>query len=169
MSTHSLRWDLSGRFEHPHWLAHVSGGLADLGISVVTGHAVRRVAGSWEAYLVVDVSGSVVPASDVDVAALAAAPPGPQRAVPLRLSAVSVRRRPDGFLEVEVSAVDELGFLGRLLRRVALLGLHPVEVTVATRNGVVHDRLVLAGIGSKVPSEEIAALVEQVLDGLVVR
>lgn len=168
VSAHGLRWDLSGRFEHPHWLGHVCSGLADVGISVVTGHAVRREAGTWKAHLDVDVSQSLVPPDQVDLAVLAAATARSRDLVPLRLAAVSVSRRTDGFLQVDVSAADELGFLGRLLRRVALLGLHPTEVTVSTRDGVVHDRFVLAGIGLTVPSDQIAALLEQVLTGLLV-
>jgi hypothetical protein len=117
----------------------------------------------------VDVSGSVVPPAEVDLAVLAAEPPRTRDPAPLRLSAFEVSRREDGWLQVEVSAVDDLGFLGRLLRRVSLLTLHPLEVTVATRAGVVHDRLVLAGIGSTVPSEEIQELLEHVLTGLLVR
>ena len=169
VSAHGLRWDLSGRFDHPHWLAHVCSGLADLGISVVTGRAVRRSTGIWDAHLDVDTADALIAPEDVDLAALAVAPERPRESAALGLTAVAVSRRPDGFLVVEVSAADELGFLGRLLRRVSLLTLHPVEVSVATRDGVVDDRLVLSGIGSTVPSDEIGALLEHVLAGLLVR
>jgi hypothetical protein len=169
VSPHGLRWELSGRFEHPHWLAHLCTGLADIGISVVTGHAVRRTTGIWDAQLEVDVTGSAVAPEEVDLVALAAEPPRSREPAPLRLASVEVSRREDGYLVVRVSAVDELGFLSRLLRRVSLLTLHPVEVTVATRAGVVDDRLVLSGIGSHVPSEEIHELLVHVLTGLLVR
>ena len=164
----STRWDLSGTYDHPHWLAHVCSGLADRGFSVLRGHAVRRAAGAWEGHLDVDASGADVPDHEVDVVALAAGVRVTRDLVPLRLASVTVSRLPTGFLQLDVSAPDELGFLGRLLRRVSLLTLYPAEVSVSTRSGVVHDRFVLSGIGSTVPSDEIAVLLEQVLGGCVV-
>jgi hypothetical protein len=163
-----LRWELSGSFPHPHWLAHVCSGLSDLGIAVLTGHAVRRPSGTWKAHLDVDVSRSAVPVSQVDPVALAAVPPRGRDLLPLRLTSAEVVRRDDGLVQLDVTAPDELGFLGRLLRRVALMTLHPVEVSVATRDGRVHDRLVLAGIGATVPGEEVMMLLHRVVSGLVV-
>jgi hypothetical protein len=168
-SVKGLRWELSGQPEHPHWLASVCTGLSELGIDVTAGHALREPGGTWRAHLDVDVSAALVVPDDVDVAALAAQRPQPGDTASMRLSAVDVRRRADGFLLVEVEAPDETGFLGRLLRRVSLLGLYPLEVSVATHGGVVHDRLVLSGIGVTIPSEDVAITVEQVLLGLVVR
>ena len=168
-SVKGLRWELSGRPEHPHWLASVCTGLSEVGIGVVAGHALREPGGTWLAHLDVDVSAALVVPDGVDVAALAAQPPPPGDPASLQLSAVDVRRRADGFLLVEVVAPDETGFLGRLLRRVALLGLYPLEVSVATQDGVVHDRLLLSGIGVTVPSDDVAVTVEQVLMGLLVR
>lgn len=168
-SVKGLRWELSGQPEHPHWLASVCTGLSELGIGVVAGHALREPGGTWRAHLDVDVSAALVVPDDVDVAALAARPLQPGDHTALRLSAVEVRRRADGFLLIEVAAPDETGFLGRLLRRVSLLGLYPLEVSVATQDGVVHDRLVLSGIGVTVPSDDVAVTVEQVLLGLLVR
>ena len=48
---HTERWELSGSFRHPHWLAFLSTALADVGISVVQGHAARGERGVWEGYL----------------------------------------------------------------------------------------------------------------------
>jgi hypothetical protein len=79
-----------------------------------------------------------------------------------------VVRGEDGLVQLDVTAPDELGFLGRLLRRVSLMTLHPVEVSVATHDGRVHDRLVLAGIGATVPSDEVMMLLQRVVSGLVV-
>jgi hypothetical protein len=165
----TTRWDLSGRYQHPHWLAHVCSGLTDRGISVMAGRAARRAAGEWDAHLDVDLSGAVVPTLPEDVHALAAPTRRRNDRVELRLASVRLARLADGFLALDVTAPDELGFLGRLLRRVSLLSLYPVEVQVATHGGTVHDRLVLAGIGSSRPSEDIGEVLEQVLRGHLVR
>ena len=164
----SLRWDLSGTYDHPHWLAHVCSGLADRGFSVLRGQAVRRAAGAWEAHLDVDASRADVPDHEVDLVAMTAGIRATRDVVPLRLASATVSRLPTGFLQLDVSAPDELGFLGRLLRRVSLLSLYPAEVSVSTRSGVVHDRFVLSGIGSSVPNDEVAVLLEQVLGGHVI-
>lgn len=162
-SVQGLRWELSGRTEDADWLANVCCGLARLGISVMTGHAARDAEGSWRAHLDVDVSRAIVDPETVDVAGLAGdCPPHPDGA-PLRLTALDIGRRDDGLLVVQLAAPDELGFLGRLLRELADLELHPVEVAVSTRTGVAHDRLVLSATGGEAPSSEVHALLAHVL------
>ena len=79
------------------------------------------------------------------------------------MTAAGLTRRTDGLLVVDVSAADELGFLGRLLRQVSLFALMPVTVTIATRDGVIDDRLVLAGIGVTAPTPEVVSALEQML------
>jgi len=160
------RWDVSGRYRHPHWLVFLCSGLADRGLSVVDGHAVRRGSDVWEGHLDVDASDAVTEA--VDVAELASTPPaGRDSSVPV-LREATVLRRVDGLLSVDVTADDELGLLGRFLRRVSVLTLLPVEMTIATQGGLVRDRFVLGGIGGRSPSEEVQAQLERVLAGLVV-
>lgn len=162
-SVQGLRWELHGVPDDPHWFAHVCSGLSDLGISVVTGHACRHDDGTWLAHVDVDVAGAVLPPESLDVAALAAPRPRPRDLAWLTLTSAQVNRREDGLLVVEVTAGDELGLLGRLLRRVSMLGLEPVEVSAATRTGIAHDRLVLTGPGGGVPGGGLAVQLEQVL------
>ena len=167
MSLTTTRWDLSGTYDHPHWLAHVCSGLGDRGISVVGGRAVRGAAGAWDAYLDVDTSGAIVPVEEVDVAAIAAGARAGRDPVPLRLTSVEVTRRPDLMLQVDVSAADEIGFLGRLLLRVSLYGLYPSEVEVSTGDGVVRDRVVLTGMGAAIPNETVAQQLSDLLSARV--
>jgi hypothetical protein len=167
-SVQGLRWELWGRPEGPDWLANVCSGLAELGICVVMGHALRDAAGTWRAHLDVDVSRALVDPETVDVASLAVDRPAPRDAAPLRLTALDLGRREDGLLVVQLAAPDELGFLGRLLHELAVLKLHPVEVAITTRTGVAHDRLVLAAGGTDVPSSELQALLSHVLSGFLV-
>jgi hypothetical protein len=165
----TTRWDLSGTYDHPHWLAHVCSGLADRGVSVIAGQAVRRAGGTWDAHLDVDTSRAVVPVAEADVASIAGGARIGRDLVDLRLASAAVTRLPDLMLQVDVSAADELGFLGRLLRRVSLYGLYPSEVRVSTSDGVVHDRLVLTGIGASIPNEGVAQQLADVLSARVLR
>jgi len=164
-SVQGLRWELAGRPEHPDWLTHVCSGLAELGISVVTGHAACDGEGRWRAHLDVDVSRALVDPESVDVASLAEPRPWAGGSAPLRLTALDVGRREDGLLLLQVTAPDELGLLGRLLRELSALKLHPVEVAVSTRTGVAHDRLVLGASSGGVPSSELQTLLGHVLSG----
>ena len=165
----TTRWDLSGTYDHPHWLAHVCSGLGDRGVSVVAGQAVRRAAGAWDAHLDVDTSRAIVPVDEIDVSAIAGGARVGRDVVQLQLMSVEVTRLPDLMLQVDVSARDELGFLGRLLRRVSLYGLYPSEVGVSTGDGVVHDRLVLTGMGASIPNEAVAQQLSDVLSAHVLR
>ena len=169
MSLTTTRWDLSGTYDHPHWLAHVCSGLGDSGIAVVAGQAVRQAGGAWQAHLDVDTSRAIVPVEEVDLAAIAGGARAGRDVVKLQLTSVTVTRLPDLMLQVDVSAYDELGFLGRLLRRVSLYGLYPSEVRVSTGDGVVHDRLVLTGMGASAPNETVAQQLSEVLAAHVVR
>jgi hypothetical protein len=166
-SVQGLRWELAGLPEHPDWLANVCCGLAGLGISVVTGHATHDAGGWWRAHLDVDVTRALVDPESVDVAALEAERQPARSTEPLRLTALDVARREDGLLVVQLAAPDELGFLGRLLRELATLKLHPFEVAVSTRTGVAHDRLVLSAAGGQAPSAEVQALLSHVLSGFL--
>jgi hypothetical protein len=158
-----LRWELSGTPDHPHWLANVCTGLAELGIEVVGGHAAREASGAWVAHLDVDLSDAVVDGESIDVAALAVARPWPVDLDALRLRTADLARRGDGLLVLQLTGADKTGFLGQLLRDVAGLDLDPVEVAGTTRTGVVHLRLVLSGADDAVPSEEQRSGLEDVL------
>jgi hypothetical protein len=144
MSTDLLghQLDLAGSYDHPHWLAFLCSGLSAAGVSVVSGRAVRGAATHWDGHLVV--SG---PMSAIDPMALAATRPVRRDAGRLRLTSYRIERRPDGQLEVDVEAPDELGFFGRLLSRVSLLALVPSEIELATVGSVIQDTVVLGGIG----------------------
>jgi hypothetical protein len=164
-SVQGLRWELSGCPEDPDWLANVCCGLAELGISVVMGHARRDASGWWRAHIDVDVAQARVDPETVDVASLASECPDSRDSASLRLTALDLGRREDGLLVLQLAARDELGLLGRLLHELSTLRLQPVEVAITTRTGVAHDRLVLATSGGEVPSSELQTLLSHVLSG----
>jgi len=145
--------------DHPHWLAFLCAGLARQRFSVVSGTA-RREGRTWTARLDVAGTGPLL----ADPVALASTRPERDAAVP-RLGAYALVRRPDGLLALSVEAPDELGFLGRLLSRVSVLTLLPVEVDIATDAGTVRDRLVLGGIGSGALGEDVHGALDAMLRG----
>lgn len=162
------RLDLAGAFLHPHWLAFLCGGLAGHGVSVVSGTAVRASPLHWEGQLLLDASSARTPVGDLDPVALAALRPAVREAASPRLTSFEARRLADRRLEVEVCGPDELGFLGRLLSRVSLLTLLPAELHISTVRGEVRDRLVLVGIGSGTPGDDVLDALRRLLSGLVV-
>jgi hypothetical protein len=158
--------DLTGVFAHPHWLAFLCGGLAAAGVSVVSGQARRDSPLRWQGRLVLDGRGATTPVTDLDVVALAGTRPMIRDIGSPALTSFQIRRRLDGQLDLQVDAPDELGFLGRLLRRVALLTLVPTEIEIATVRGTIQDRVVLGGIGTAPPSDEVLASLREMLTAL---
>jgi hypothetical protein len=144
------RVDLAGSFPHPHWLAFLCGGLSAHGVSVVSGQAARTGPMQWEGHLLVE--GEF---SDLDIVALAGRRPPMRDAAAPVLSWSVVERRSDGLIYLSLEAPVALGFLGRLLGRMALLTLLPTEVEITTVGGRISDRFVLSGIGSSAPSEDV--------------
>jgi hypothetical protein len=150
--------DLAGTYTHPHWLAFLCSGLSAAGVSVVSGTAVRREGMDWEGHLAV-----TGPMLSVDPAVLAATRPATRDAGRLQLTSYQVGRRADGQLVVTVEAIDELGFLGRLLSRVSLLALVPSAIEIATVGSVGQDTVVLGGIGHARPSDQVRVALEDLL------
>ena len=149
------RVELAGSFAHPHWLAFLCGGLSAHGVSVVSGHAARTGPLLWEGHLLVESDFADLDLSDLDIVALAGRRPPMRDAAAPVLSWSVVERRADGLLYLSLEAPDALGFLGRLLGRMALLTLLPTEVEITTVGGRISDRFVLSGIGSSAPSEDV--------------
>jgi UTP:GlnB (protein PII) uridylyltransferase len=154
---------LDGSFEHPYWLAQLAASLAGDGVSIVGGSAMRTERHAWSASFDLDTS-------------MASATFGPRaiafalRHPPVRTSS-SVRvlswdvqhRQQDGMIGLRVTAEDEVGFLGRLLRRLALLALIPIEMHVATADGRLDDTFVLARVGGVAPSHEVEEALRHLL------
>jgi hypothetical protein len=156
------RLELEGLFSHPHWLAFFCGGLSAAGVAVVSGRAVRTAPMRWEGYFLVE--GSV---EGLDPLALASARPEVRDPAAPRLSSYTLRRRADRQLELQLEAPDALGFLGRLLSRVSLLGLLPSELDIATVGGQIKDTIVLGSIGSGEPPEDLLVALEKMLSRLL--
>jgi hypothetical protein len=157
---------LQGRFYHPHWLAFLLSGLAQFKISLVSGTAQLTEAPlEWDALLRLDFQHSATSPEQIDYGLLAEKP-AVCEASPMQLSTFQITRRPDKALEVRLQGPDQLGFVGRFLTKVSLLGLYPSEVKIDTVAGRISDRIVLNGIAGSPPAETAQAALDTMLRGL---
>jgi hypothetical protein len=154
------RLELAGEFDHPHWLAFLCAGLSAQRFSVVSGRG-RRDGRTWTADFEVVGDGPLL-SDPVELAGRRPVTRDPAAPV---LTSYALSRRADGLLRVELRAPDELGFLGRLLSRVSVLTLLPVELDIATVGGSVQDTIVLGGIGSGTLDDEVQGALDGMLRG----
>ena len=145
---------LSGSL-HAGWAGRLAAGLAARHVSVVRASA-RRSSTRWTAEIVFDLLDPEAEASAIDFLALLAepAPAADDAAAPTLTDARVVRTRRD--VLVELRGVDEVGFLGRVLRAFAELGLFPHEMRVETLGSEVRDVFRLQSAAGEAPPEGVA-------------
>jgi hypothetical protein len=153
---------IKGQFFHPHWVAHLSAGLAGQGVSIMSGRAAEEDDLEWSAQFTLDFQGSAAAPEAVDYVGLAA------KTLPADLAKVSLTRfrlsrRTDQQLELVLEGPDQIGFLGRILMRLSLLAQFPSEMDINTVAGQIKDRIILHGIGGKGPAE----VAKNSLDGML--
>jgi hypothetical protein len=158
---HTLQ--LSGSL-HAGWAGRLAAGLAARHVNVVRATA-RRNATRWTAEIVLDVLDRSVEPSAIDFLALMHDPAPDGEACVTLASHRVVRTRRD--VLVELRATDAVGFLGRVLRVFAALGLYPHEMRVETLGPEVRDRFRLQSATGAVPPEGIVAALRARLDALL--
>lgn len=154
--------DLFGHCHDPHWVAGLFSGLADHGVSIISGHAAQDGQGLWRAQFELDFRDCASDPQQLDYALMMRRAAALDAAMPA-LSSFGLSRRPDRGLELNLRAPDQRGFLGRLLVRISGLALFPVEMEIRTVGGQIDDRLVFRGIGGAVPGEAIPKALESLL------
>ena len=142
------------------WAGRLAAALAARRISVVRGGGARRSGHVWEVELLVEPLDRSVDARALDYLALAHEGHAPEvdEGSALRLHAFSLTRS-DAELVVDVEAVDELGFLDRLLRVFALHGLYPHALHLETRGERVRDQFRLHASSGHAPSLHVCTAV----------
>ena len=158
---------VQGRFTHPHWLAFLFSGLSLAGVSVVSGRAIQNQT-QWNAKCVLDFSGSQTAPESLDYVSLALQRPtssgGAKSPV---LSGFQIARRGDQSLEVWLQGPDQIGFLGRVLGRLSLIMLFPIEIEINTVAGQIRDTIVFRGIGGMAPNDDAQKSLEILLKSCV--
>lgn len=158
---------LKGVFPHPHWIAFLFSGLAESQVSVVSGRALRDDNLQWDTRLMLDFARSQAMPEALDYVALAQRKPSAADMTMPRLSRFETRRTRDNSLEMTLEGPDQIGFLGRLLSRVSLLTLFPIQIEINTVSGAIRDRIVMRGIGGVAPAETSDAALQNLLRSLV--
>jgi hypothetical protein len=149
---------------HPLWADRFTRGIANAGVSILSGVGQLRPAGFWSAEFLVQRQPGGTDPETIDYLTLTREPP-PPFAPPLALDAFDVDGSPDhgGFLHLEVRGPDRVGFLGSLLRTLGELDLVPHEMWIATRYDEARDRFLLATTDGRSPSDEQRQALEAVL------
>jgi hypothetical protein len=158
---------LDGEILHPHWVAFLFSGLGACHVSVVAGQAKQRSIVSWEATFRVDLSRCPTPAKSLNILGMMNQEQLPLNVEIPHLTSYQIVRRPDESLEVRVQGPDQIGFLGRLLAKLCMLGLFPVEMTIDTVAGQVQDSLVFRGIAGVAPNEATRQRLDSLLQSAV--
>ena len=159
---------IEGRFAHPHWISFLFSGLSQQKISIVSGRAEQNARLEWNARFDLDFRLSMAVPRNLDYVAMAEKNPPATDAEMPRLSKFEVKGHARG-IEVLISGPDQVGFLGRLMRKLSLLALFPVEIDIDTVSGVISDRIVLQTIGGGAVSESVRTALGTLLRDLVWR
>jgi hypothetical protein len=158
---------LSGRFT-PGWAGGFARGLTESGLNIESAFAVRDERGLWNAEFELRRTATSLDPAHVDFASLVSAPAMQGILEPIRLLRYTVVR-PKGELRLrlELEASDQIGFLAQMLSQLVFLSLFPVEMTIRTEHGVVHDVFYLTGVGGILPPDHAVAGLRRELDVLL--
>jgi hypothetical protein len=159
---------IAGRFTHPHWMAFLFSGLSAAGVSIISGRAVQNET-QWDARCILDFSGSNTAPEALDFVMLALQRPesSVSSAKSPILSQFQIARRADQSLEVWLHGPDQIGFLGRVLSRLSLIMLFPIEIEINTVAGQIRDYIVFRGIGGMAPNDDAKKSLEILLKSCV--
>jgi hypothetical protein len=153
----------------PSWSGTLAEGLADAGLSLVSGFARKIGPMRWLAEFELDCKEAKQDPLGLDYLELSARTQasGGRRPIVLHSYTVASSEKHAGSLYLEIGGSDRVGFLGSLLTGFAFLSLFPEEMKIATHAGTVHDRFFLTGIGRTAPPAQARQGLEGWLRSLV--
>ena len=158
-------------YQSPGWVGRLAAGLSQHRVGIVRGEAQKVSASSWFSRFELKSAPFARNPFTLDYPALAATEsPHQITATQIALLHFSTRQetQTDGTLQVEVTGVDRLGFLGDLLDYFSMRCLFPVKMTIETEAEKAVDRFFLRGVGGSRPSESITAALRENLERLLV-
>jgi len=153
----------------PSWSGSLAEGLADAGLSLVSGFARKIGPMRWLAEFELDCKEAGQDPLALDYLELVARTQASAGRTPIALHSYTVAssEKHGGSLYLEIGGSDRVGFLGSLLTGFAFLSLFPEEMKIATQAGAVHDRFFLTGTGRTVPPAQARQGLERWLRSLV--
>jgi len=153
----------------PSWSGSLAEGIAEAGLSLISGFARKIGPLRWLAEFELDCKGARQDPLSLDYLELAGRTHAAGGRVPIVLHSytVAASEKHGGSLFLEIEGSDRVGFLGTLLTGFALLSLFPEEMKIATQESVVHDRFFLTGIGRTSPPVQARHGMERWLRSLV--
>jgi hypothetical protein len=153
----------------PSWSGSLAEGLADAGLSLMSGFARKIGPMRWLAEFELDCKEARQDALALDYLELVARTHVSAGRTPIVLHSYTLAssEKHGGSLYLEIGGSDRVGFLGSLLTGFAFLSLFPEEMKIATRAGTVHDRFFLTGIGRTSPPAHAQQGLERWLRSLV--
>jgi len=157
---------LTGHFQHPHWVAFLFTALAAQHISIVSGRALQDANQEWDARFELNFDRSTSTPDALDYIALTGQTSMPADTAQPQLTSYTLTPRASG-LEVQLIGPDQIGFLGRILRRISLLALFPVDIQIATVAGSIKDRITFRAIGGGPVSEGVLSMLDNLLKEMV--
>lgn len=158
-------------YQSPGWVGRLAAGVAQHRIGIVRGEAEKVSASSWLSRFELKSAPFARNPFTLDYTALAATElPRQLTATQIALLGFTIQAgaEGDGTLQVEVTGIDRLGFLGDLLDYFSMRCLFPVKMTIETEAEKAVDRFYLRGVGGSRPSESIAAALKENLERLLV-
>jgi len=153
----------------PSWSGSLAEGLADAGLSLVSGFARKIGPMRWLAEFELDGREAKQDPLALDYLELSARTQTSSGRTPIALHsyAVASSEKHGGSLYLEITGSDRVGFLGSILTGFAFLSLFPEEMKIATHARTVHDRFFLTGIGRTAPNAHARQGLESWLRSLV--
>ncbi len=144
---------IQGRFP-PDWAGNLSSGLSKNRFSIVRGTA-RKVKTSWTAEFEIMPDRFAADPKDIDFLALAQDGTGSDTTHQISLDEFIFGdpASNSGALYLEIKAIDQTGFLGEFLNRLAFFSLFPEQMEIDTEGGRISDRFWIKGVGGSAPSE----------------
>lgn len=158
-------------YQSPGWVGRLAAGVAQHRIGIVRGEAEKVSASSWLSRFELRSAPFAGNPFTLDYATLAATElPRQATATKIALLGFTIQQNidSDGTLQVEVTGVDRLGFLGDLLDYFSMRCLFPVKMTIETEAAKAVDRFYLRGVGGSRPSDSITAALRENLERLLV-
>jgi hypothetical protein len=152
----------------PDWMGNLSSGLSKNRINIISATA-KKTKVSWSAEFEIMPDRFAEDPDKLDFLALAKSAAHSDAAASLSLEKLVVGEPDtnDGALYLEITARDQLGFLGALLGRLAFFSLFPETMIIETTNGRIFDRFWIKGVGGSIPSGSAIKSVRQKLGSYV--